>query len=60
MFDKNSDGRFQVIYKEGTFSGSKIIIDKKTGVNYLFCWDGQAGGVTPLLDGEGKPIITNS
>lgn len=36
----------------------KAIIDKETGVNYLFSWDGYAGGLTVLLDREGKPIIT--
>jgi len=36
----------------------KVIIDKETGVNYLFSWDGYAGGLTAPLDREGKPIIT--
>jgi hypothetical protein len=35
-----------------------IIIDKETGVNYLFAQHGYAGGITPLLDKNGKPIIT--
>lgn len=56
MFDKGK--RFEVVHKEGTFSGSKIIVDKETGINYLFSWDGNAGGITPLLDREGKPVIT--
>lgn len=54
----NSDKRFQVIHKEGTMSGFKIIVDTETGVNYLFSWDGYAGGLTPLLDKEGKPVVT--
>lgn len=56
MFD--NDKRFEVVHKEGTFSGFKVIIDKETGVNYLFSWDGYAGGLTALLDREGKPVIT--
>ncbi|WP_315120167.1 DUF6440 family protein [uncultured Clostridium sp.] len=59
MFNKNSNGRFDVIYKEGTISGIKIIVDKKTGVNYLFSWDGYAGGITVLLDGDGKPVVSS-
>jgi hypothetical protein len=35
-----------------------IIIDKETGVNYLFAQHGYAGGITPLLDKNGKPVIT--
>ena len=31
--------------------------DKETGVNYLFIASGFAGGLTPLLDAEGKPVI---
>ena len=56
MFD--NDKRFEVVHKEGKLSGFKVIIDKETGVNYLFSWDGYAGGLTALLDREGKPIIT--
>lgn len=53
-----SSKRFAVEHKEGKLSGSKIIVDKETGVNYLFAWDGYAGGVTVLLDKDGKPITT--
>jgi len=35
-----------------------IIIDAETGVNYMFVKDGYAGGLTPLLDKNGKPVIT--
>ena len=53
-----SNKRFQIQQKEGTFAGCKIIVDSETGVNYLFSWDGYAGGITALLDKDGKPIIT--
>lgn len=33
---------------------SQIWIDRKTGVNYLFVQSGYAGGLTPLLDRDGK------
>ncbi|MBV7275161.1 hypothetical protein JMF89_11530 [Clostridiaceae bacterium UIB06] len=60
MFGKNSDDRFEVSHKEGTMAGFKVIVDKKTGVNYLFTWDGYAGGLTVLLDKEGKPVVTDA
>ena len=31
---------------------------KKFGVNYLFHASGYAGGMTPLLDREGKPVVS--
>jgi hypothetical protein len=57
MFGKDTDKRFDVIHKEGSLSGFKIIVDKKTGVQYLFSWDGYAGGLTPLLDENGETMI---
>ena len=54
-----SDQRFIKTYTQGAFGQSiQILVDKKTGVNYLFTQSGYAGGLTPLLDREGKPIIT--
>ena len=35
-----------------------IYVDRKTGVNYLFSSYGNAGGLTVLVDREGKPVIT--
>lgn len=55
------DKRFEIVYQEGGFMGAKTIyvdVDKETGVNYLFIVSGYAGGLTPLLDAEGKPVIT--
>lgn len=50
--------RFEVIYKQGTVSRIEIWVDKETGVNYLFREDGYAGGLTVLLDKDGKPVVT--
>ena len=53
--------RFEVVYKEDNalFKGLKmVLVDKETGVNYLFVQSGYAGGLTPLLDADGKPIVT--
>lgn len=60
MFGKETNERFEVIYKEGGMSGCKVLVDKETGVNYLFCWDGYAGGLTPLLNMNGNPIIKSN
>lgn len=52
--------RFERIYKEGVFGGDgfEIWVDIETGVNYVWRQFGNAGGLTPLLDREGKPVIT--
>lgn len=53
-------GRFEIIHKEDNslYKGLKmILLDKETGVQYLFVQSGYAGGLTPLLDAEGKPLI---
>jgi len=50
--------RFKKIYTQGKMEGMQIWIDRKTGVNYLFHFQGYSGWFTPLLDEEGKIIIT--
>ena len=50
--------RFVKVYSEGAFGSNEIWVDIKTGVNYLFHASGYAGGLTPLLDRSGNPIIT--
>ena len=51
--------RFVVTHEEGGLSGSTSIwVDKETGVNYLFHSSGYAGGLTPLLNRDGTPVIT--
>lgn len=51
--------RFEAVYQEtGMISEKTIYVDKETSVNYLFIASGVSGGLTPLLDAEGKPVIT--
>ena len=62
---KKEENRFEIQKSEtiGAFVGLKgatILLDKETGVNYLFYQEGYAGGLTPLLDADGKPVITKS
>ncbi len=55
------ENRFDIVYKEGnsiTKGLKMVLVDKETGVNYLFFQSGYAGGLTPLLDADGKPVIT--
>lgn len=52
------DKRFEKIYSQGSLICMEIWVDKQTGVNYLYHQSGYSGGLTPLLDGEGKVVIT--
>lgn len=53
------DQRFLEQYRHDTMTTmTKILVDRQTGVNYLFHQSANAGGLTPLLDREGRPIIT--
>jgi hypothetical protein len=51
--------RFVKIWSEGAFGSNEIWVDKKTGVNYLFHASGYAGGLTPLLNRDGTPVVTS-
>ncbi|ETT81040.1 DUF6440 family protein [Viridibacillus sp. FSL R5-0477] len=56
--NKGSKKRFEEILSEnGVANGNRIIVDRETGIHYLFSWSGYAGGITPLLDSNGKPVI---
>ena len=50
--------RFERIYSQGTMNVTEIWVDKVTGVNYVVHACGQAGGMTRLLDREGKPVVS--
>lgn len=50
--------RFEKIYSQGITNVMEIWLDKETGVNYVFHASGYAGGMTPLLDRDGKPVIS--
>lgn len=53
-----SEKRFLRIHTDGAFSGSEIWVDTQTGVNYFYHISGNAGGLTVLLDRDGKPIVS--
>lgn len=50
--------RFKRLYKQGTVNIMEIWVDTETGVNYLWRENGYSGGLTPLLDHDGKPVVT--
>ena len=52
----NKDNRFEKVYSQGT--AIEIWLDKETGVNYVFRQSGYAGGLIPLLDKDGKPVVS--
>ena len=56
------DERFEAIYRDGSQLEEggirQILVDRETGVNYLVWKAGYAGGITPLLDRDGKVIVT--
>ena len=63
--EKEFDGdRFEAVYEQedGIFTADVkvILVDKATGVNYLFVKSGYSAGLTPLLDENGKPIVTKN
>jgi hypothetical protein len=49
--------RFVIVHSEGFDPSFRIIKDTVTGVKYLYCSRGYSGGITPLLDKDGKPIV---
>ena len=51
--------RFEKTFTQANFvETTEIWVDRETGVNYLYHTSGGGGGLTPLLDREGKPVVT--
>lgn len=49
--------RFVKVFSEDM--GCKVIyVDRETGVNYLSIQNGYSGGLTPLLNRDGTPVVT--
>ena len=58
MAKRDKNERFEKVYTQGTLSTMEIWVDRETGVNYLFRSVGNGGGLTVLVDREGKPVIS--
>lgn len=51
--------RFIIKEQQGGFSlNATVLVDKQTGVNYLYTTSGYSGGLTVLVDAMGNPIVT--
>ncbi len=54
--------RFKVTFKDGSQLSEEgvrqILVDMETGVNYLVWKSGYGAGITPLLDADGKVVLT--
>lgn len=50
--------RFVAVHEEKTLTElTRIIRDNETGVCYLYQWAGTGGGLTVLVDKNGKPLV---
>ena len=38
--------------------GAEVWVDTQTGVNYVYVREAFSGGLSPLLDANGKPIVS--
>lgn len=55
----NKDKRFVITQQNTGFAMSQyVLVDKQTGVNYLYVASGYSGGLTALVDAMGNPIVT--
>jgi len=62
MKTQKTEKRFKKVYSDSSLFGAEctIIVDTQTGVNYLSVHDSYGTGITPLLDSDGKPIVTKT
>ena len=55
-----AEKRFIKVYSQGGWSRiMEIWVDTQTGVNYVCTQSGHAGGMTPLLNRDGTPVVTS-
>ncbi|MDE7364431.1 MAG: trimethylamine methyltransferase family protein [Ruminococcus sp.] len=55
-----ANDRFIKIYSQGKLTTPmEIWVDKETGVNYIYHSAGYSGGLTVLVDKDGKPVVTD-
>ena len=52
-----TDNRFIQIYNQSSNDGFRIYYDKKTKVMYLVSDIYKGGGITVLVDRDGKPLL---
>ncbi|WP_420907959.1 DUF6440 family protein [Macrococcus armenti] len=63
MMFKKENQRFKNINastgKTSKMMSNYIVVDEQTGVQYLFSAMGYSGGMTVLVDKDGKPILAD-
>ena len=50
--------RFEITETAGSVKGFYVVVDKETGVTYVVAKFGTGVGICPLIDKNGKPIVT--
>ncbi len=55
--DNAMEDRFEFVEKQGFAQGARILVDKETGVQYLLAHWTNVGGLTVLVDKNGKPLL---
>ncbi len=55
------DKRFITVSEEHWDFGSRLVViaDKETSICYVVYRDTHMGGITPLIDKDGKPVLYN-
>lgn len=56
-----NDKRFVKVYTQRSgLSGPymEILVDRQTGVNYVYASAGYGGGLTVLMNADGTPVVT--
>ena len=63
MSKEKQEKRFVQVFSEdcGFFGPeSSLVVDRETGVTYLIIRNTFGSGITPLMNADGKPVITRS
>ena len=56
---KDKNQRFvRILDESGFVTANELWVDQQTGVTYLFHYNGNAAGLTVLVDANGKPVIS--
>lgn len=58
MAKEKKEKRFIKTYSQ-SLGSVEVWVDRTTGVNYLYRQSGYSGGLTVLVDAEGKPVISS-
>ena len=57
MAKKGNDRFVKVLEESGIITCSEVWVNTQTGVQYLYHASGSSGGLTVLVDAEGKSLL---